>query len=116
MTREVADKLRSQTRGQKLVLMKSSELLFLMRHRNLVPNIYMNRAVHSTFRLFPHESVVQVAARLLNSVEPDFFIAPRPITPFVISYGTSYVEQQITSENGKYEITLWVRSVASADP
>jgi hypothetical protein len=106
--REVAAELLRQTRGRKLVLMDSSELLFLMRHRNPLSNIYMNRATQAHFSASGRESIARVASRLLSSVDPDVFIESRMVqrvTPFV----AGYAKKQISSMNGKYRISLRVR-------
>jgi hypothetical protein len=108
--REVAAELLRQTRGQKFVLTDSSELLFLMRHKNPLPNIYMNRATRSYLRTYANESDAEITTRLLRSVDPDVFVeshslARRP-TPFV----KSYAQKRISSKNGKYRVTLRVRS------
>ena len=88
--------------------MGSSELLLLMRHRNPLPNIYMNRATLAHFRQSPDESAARIATRLLSSVDPDVFIESRMAraeTPFVARYAA----EQISSSNGKYVIRLRVR-------
>lgn len=107
--REVAGELRHKTRGKKLVLMDSSELLFLMPHRNPLPNIYMNRATRAHFSHSVDESASRVATRLLESVDPDIFIEPRMVeqdTPFIERYSL----RRLSSKNGKYQVRLRVRT------
>lgn len=107
--RSVAAELRRRTRGRKLVLMDSSELLFLMRHRNPLPTVYMNSATRAHFRITEGETYAQIATRQLKPLAPDVFIeSPKveTVTPFV----ASYAQKGIASKNGTYRVTLRVRA------
>jgi len=105
--REVSAELLRKTRGKKLVLMDSSELLFLMRYRNPLSNIYMNRAARAHFSQGKDEPAASVATRLMKSADPDVFIAhPTRLEPTFVD---SYDLKQLSSKNGKYQVRLRVR-------
>jgi hypothetical protein len=106
--REVSALLTRQTRDKTLVLMDSSELLFLMRYRNPLPNVYMNRATRAHYSSYRDEPVESVATRLLRSVDPDVFIES-PMARAEASFVAEYSRRKLSSKNGKYTIKLLIR-------
>jgi len=105
--REVADALTARTAGQTLVLLDSSELLFLMGHENPLQNIYWNRAVRSALAQPGDGSPADTLLRLLESVEPDAYIVPERVRAGARLAGFSPV--RLASRNGLYGIDLLVR-------
>lgn len=105
--REVADALTARMAGQTLVLLDSSELLFLMRHENPLQNIYWNRAVRSALAQPGDGSPADTLLRLLESVEPDAYIVPERVRAGARLAGFSPV--RLVSRNGLYGIDLLVR-------
>ncbi|MDB4433484.1 hypothetical protein N9166_01975, partial [bacterium] len=105
--REVAAAVRDLTEGRALLFLNRSEILFLMRRVNPLPNIYWNDAVWSHVRLSEAESSLEAAERLVRSVDPDVLAWHWRIGRSHLVEG--YPERRIQSSSGRYAVTLRVR-------
>ena len=114
VARQVAALTRDQ--GKKLVLLGSSELLYLMRYENPLPLVYFNRPALSVYGL-PGESEREAVGRGALSVNPDAVILParRKFQPGERLAGSSTAQlpgfrgEIIASPHGGYGTILYSR-------
>lgn len=107
--REVARRVAEEIGEARFAVLDSSELLFLMRRRNVLPNLYWNRATRAYFRSPADATPTDTVLRLLDTAAVDFFVPPRHIADRErILRGTRPVE--VRSRNGRYAVQLRSRA------
>ncbi|MEE2663256.1 MAG: hypothetical protein VX681_03990 [Myxococcota bacterium] len=106
--REVARAAEERIGEASFGLFDSSELLFLMRRENALPSLYWNRATRAHFRSPSDATPTDTVVRLLEAVDPAFFVAPRRVADRErVLRGSSPLA--LRSRSGRYAVELRVR-------
>ncbi len=107
--REAATALRQRIDDGTFVALASSELLFLMRHKNPLPIIYLNVPSHLYNALPGEENPSETAGRLIESTDPDFFVYPlrHPLPPRLQQ---NYTLTPLEQEPGGYRVQVYERN------
>ncbi len=106
--REVARELREKIGAKSFGLLASSEVLFLLPHRNPMPQVYFNDPAYRAYRNSDTEGMNAAASRLIASVNPDLFIFPgrRKLNPEI---ELRYAPAEIRSSQGNYFVVVHER-------
>jgi hypothetical protein len=106
--REVAAHLARASVSRRLMVLRFSELLFLMRQPNPLPLIYWNQPAYSFYGDAHAESHQDAFARILQRVEPDLLVYSSrfPLRP---DLEAGFRRKVVRSKNGRYRVPLYVR-------
>ena len=114
--KQVAAQVRERTRGQRLVMLGASELLYLMRYVNPLPIIYFNRPAMSVYGR-SGETEPEAMARVIREAEPDAFVLPGRrrlssrdrVALERLPYFEGFSPDIVSTDSGSYGVILFTR-------